>query len=178
MIDVSNGVKVVSIMNVHATFSTSNKPDIRGLVGAIAGNMDEDTLSRSLLPAQWDALAAYMHPSDLQQGQILVSQSAQDRTLYFVESGSLSVHSADKADRIHLAILGAGSVVGEGGFFSRLPRRATVQAASPCRVWSLTPLRFTELSNRQPAVALAVAMAVGAIVSRRMRDRRKRIAVT
>jgi len=165
-------------MNMQPTLSTSNKPDLGALLGAIANNKDEDSLARSLTPVQWDVLAVYLHPMELQQGQILVSQGDLDRTLYFVESGSLSVHSTDKADRIKLAIVGAGSVVGEGGFFSHLPRSATVQAAGPCKVWSLAPMRFTELANRQPAVALAVAMAVGAIVSRRMRDRRMRRAVT
>ena len=47
------------------------------------------------------------------------------------------------------------SVVGEGGFFSHRPRSATVQAAAPSRLWALPALRFTELSNRQPAIALA-----------------------
>jgi CRP/FNR family transcriptional regulator, cyclic AMP receptor protein len=68
--------------------------------------------------------------------------------------------------------------VGEGAFFTRLPRSATVQAASPSKVWSLTPIRFSELSNRQPALALEVAMALGSLVSRRLANKPKRIAVT
>src|SRR2546429_9874061 len=34
-------------------------------------------------------------------------------------------------------------------------RHATVQAAAPGRLWCLTAMRFAELSNRQPGVALA-----------------------
>jgi CRP-like cAMP-binding protein len=68
--------------------------------------------------------------------------------------------------------------VGEGAFFTRQPRNATVQATSPCKIWSLTPIRFTELSNRQPQVALEIAIALGSLVSRRLANRPKRVAVT
>lgn len=75
----------------------------------------------------------------------------------FIETGSLSVHYEDDAGRVRLAILGAGSAVGEGGFFSHLPRSATVQAVSACKLWRLTPMKFAELSNRQPVIALALS---------------------
>jgi CRP-like cAMP-binding protein len=90
----------------------------------------------------------------------------------------LSVHYEDAKGRVRLAVVGPGSAVGEGAFFTRLPRSATVQAASPSKVWCLTPIRFTELSNRQPALALEVAMALGSLVSRRLSNKPKRVAVT
>lgn len=163
-------------MTVNPEFS--NKPGIQGLIEAFVRNHGEDVLSRSVTSAQWESLANYMQPFTLAQSQILIAQGTQDRTLYFVESGSLSVHFQDSASRIRLAIVGAGSVLGEGGFFSHMPRNATVQAATECRMWSITPMRFTELSHRVPAAALALAMALGAIVCKRMHDRRKRISVT
>jgi len=45
-------------------------------------------------------------------------------------------------------------------------------------VWCLTPIRFTELSNRQPNLALEIAMALGSLVSRRLVNKPKRVAVT
>ena len=90
----------------------------------------------------------------------------------------LTVHFEDASGKIRLATLGAGSVVGEGGFFSYLARSATVQAGSSCKLWSLTPMRFSELSNRQTQVALSLAMALGAIMAKRVVSNRKRIAVT
>ena len=98
--------------------------------------------------------------------------------MYLIESGQLTVHYEDEKGRIRLAVVGPGSAVGEGAFFTRNPRNATVQAASPCKIWSLTPIRFTELTNRQPALALEMAMALGSLVSRRLANRPKRIAVT
>ena len=86
--------------------------------------------------------------------------------------------SLQSAGRVHLAIVNAGSAVGEGGFFSQMPRNATVQAVGDCRLWNLTHIRFTELSQKLPRVALALAMGLGAVLTRRMTDRRKRISVT
>jgi CRP-like cAMP-binding protein len=163
---------------MSANLQVSGKQDIKGLVAACSSNQGEDAFSQSMTPAHWATLSPFLQYFTLGQGQILISQGALDRTLYFVESGSLSVHFQDADDRVRLAIVGAGAALGEGGFFSHLPRNATVQAATDCKLWSLTPLRFAELSNRQPACALALAMALGALVSKRMLSRRKRVAVT
>ena len=163
---------------MSSNFSPLDKPDIATLMQAVASNPTDPTLSHLLTPAHWSVLAGYMQLSLLAPGQILISQGAEDRTLYFVESGMLTVHFEDASGRIRLATVGAGSVVGEGGFFSYKARSATVQAGSACKLWALTPMRFSELSNRQPTIALALAMALGAILAKRVVSNRKWIAVT
>ncbi|MFM2275803.1 MAG: hypothetical protein RL211_1675 [Pseudomonadota bacterium] len=163
---------------MSAYFPSSNKPDVKGLIQALAQDTADDTLSRAVTPPQWEALATYLQPFSIAESQTLITQGSQDRTVYFIETGSLSVHYEDDAGRVRLAILGAGSAVGEGGFFSHLPRSATVQAVSVCKLWRLTPMKFAELSNRQPATALALVMGLGGLVARRMTDQRRRIAVT
>lgn len=152
--------------------------DIRQLVAATTANATPDVFRPAVNPTQWEMLGSYLQPLSLKQGQVIIQQGAADRTVYLVESGTLAVHYEDEAGRIRLATVEAGSAVGEGAFFSRQPRNATVQAASPCRLWSMTPMRFAELSNRQPQIALEVAMALGALVSRRLASRPKRAAVT
>ncbi len=154
------------------------KSDIKVLLKAIASDVTDTTLAHGITTAHWDVLAAYMQPMEIAAGRVLISQGAEDRTLYFVESGMLTVHFEDATGKIRLAAVGAGTVVGEGGFFSRLARSATVQAGSACRLWTLSPMRFSELGNRQPHVALALAMALGAIMARRLVSNRRRIAVT
>ena len=159
--------------------TTSNaKPDITILRKALPRDLRDLTLGHALTRPQWDTLGEYMQQTTLASGRILIAQGAEDRTLYFVESGMLTVHFEDATGKIRLAAVGAGSVVGEGGFFSRLARSATVQAGSDCRLWTLSPMRFSELANRQPTVALALAMALGSIMARRLVSNRRRIAVT
>jgi CRP-like cAMP-binding protein len=128
--------------------------------------------------AQWELLAPYLAPVQLAASEVLFAEGAQDRNLYLVESGSLSVHYQDAKERIRLALVGPGSVIGEGAFFAHRPRRATAQAAAPSRLWCLTALRFTELSNRQPALALALVLMTGQVLARRAADSRRRVAST
>lgn len=156
----------------------SSKVDLQGLVTAISESSAEDSMGNPFSAAQWDVLAPYLQPSVLSAGQVLFAQGTSDRTLYFVESGNLSVHYEDEKARLRMAMVGAGSIVGEGGFFSHRPRSATVQAAVPCRLWALPALRFTELSNRQPVIALGIAMAAGAVLAKRLGNRRRRVAAT
>lgn len=156
----------------------ASKVDLKGLIDAIAHTTADDSMTNPLSAAQWEVLSSYLLPVVLPAGQVLFSQGATDRTLYFVESGSLSVHYQDEKERLRLAIVGAGSVVGEGAFFSHRARSATVQASAPCKLWSLTAIRFTELTNRQPAIALGLAMAAGAVLAKRLGNRRRRVAAT
>ncbi len=157
---------------------TITAPDFQGLIDALVLNKAQDGLILNLLPAQWEALAQYLQPLTVVQGDVLFKQGALDRTLYFVASGSLSVHFEDAENQIRLAIVGAGSVVGEGGFFTGAPRSATVQAGSTCVLWSLSPMRFTEMTHRKPELALALAMGAGAVVAKRLMHSRYRVAVT
>ncbi len=161
-----------------STPAPTTRADINALLVAIANDPSESRLGHALTAAQWDVLAAYMQPMEMAAGRILIAQGAEDRTLYFVESGMLTVHFQDAAGKIRLAAVGAGSVIGEGGFFSRMARSATVQTGSACKFWTLSPMRFSELSNRQPTVALSLAMALGAIMARRMVSNRRKISIT
>jgi CRP/FNR family transcriptional regulator, cyclic AMP receptor protein len=163
---------------MNAGLRSPVKFDVHGLVQAVAHNHSNDSFAPTLTPLQWELLGSYMQPFALMQGQLLIEQNALDRTLYLIESGSLTVHYKDSKGRVRMALVGPGSAVGEGAFFTRLPRNATVQAAGASKLWCLTPIRFTELSNRHPGVALELAMALGSLVARRLVNKPKRIAVT
>jgi CRP-like cAMP-binding protein len=163
---------------MNAPLRNPIKFDVQGLVKAITENVTTDVFMPNLTAAQWDMLGSYLQPFAVTGGQVLIQQGAEDRTLYIVETGNLTVHYEDQKGRVRLALVGPGSAVGEGAFFSRQPRSATVQAAATSKIWSMTPLRFSELSKRQPEVALEIAMALGSLVSRRLANRPRRVAVT
>lgn len=158
--------------------NTAAGGSIDGLVAAVRQASEEDGLDAALTAAQWALVGPYLQVLELGAGEVLFDQGSSDRSLYLVESGSLSVHYQDMKQRVRLAIVGSGSVVGEGAFFSHRSRSATVQANGTCRLWGLTPLRFAELSNRQPGAALALVMAVGAVLAKRLANRRLRVAAT
>jgi CRP-like cAMP-binding protein len=151
---------------------------IQNLCRAVNENTSYDAFAPAFSSQQWDLLGGYLLASDLAVGQVLIDQGAHDRTLFFIESGALSVHLIDPKGRMQLAVLGPGSVVGEGAFFARMPRSANAVSTGAGRVWRLTPLRFTEMANRQPALALELTMALGSVLAKRMMNRLKRVAVT
>ena len=152
--------------------------DILQLAQSMRMSSALDAVPLNLPDPQWRLLAEYLQPVSLRQGQVLIEQGVKDRTVYFVESGSLTVHYQDARERVRIAIVAAGSLLGEGAFFSHLPRSATVNAGSDCRLWCLTPLRFRELSTRQPQIALDLAVSMSAVLARRMYNKLKRVAVT
>lgn len=163
---------------MNAALPASARHDIMDLAQAMKTSTALDAVPLNLQEPQWHNLANYLQPVSLQQGQVLIEQGVKDRTVYFVESGSLTVHYEDDKDRIRIAMVGAGSLLGEGAFFSHLPRSATVNAGSACRLWCLTPLRFRELSTRFPELALELSVAMAAVLARRMYNKPKRVAVT
>ena len=151
---------------------------IQNLSRAIADNTSNDAFALILNVQQWDTLAGYLQPQDVNVGDVLIAQGAQDRSVFFLESGALSVHRVSSKEQMRLAVLAAGSVVGEGSFFSRQPHAANVVVTGAGRVWRLTTVRFSEMSNRKPNLALELTMALGAVIAKRMAHRSKRVAVT
>lgn len=163
---------------MNARVPTDARFDVLALAQAMRASNALDAVPVNLSDAQWQLLSDYLQPVVLSQGQVLIEQGVKDRTVYFVESGSLTVHYEDDKDRVRIAMVGAGSVLGEGAFFSHLPRSATVNAGGHSRLWCLTPLRFRELSTRYPAIALELTVAMAAVLARRMYNKPKRVAVT
>lgn len=163
---------------MHVTPPTSLQFDIKALAQSMRHSSALDAVPLNLGETQWPLFANYLQPVALKQGQALIEQGVKDRTVYFVESGTLTVHYEDDKERVRIAVVGSGSVLGEGAFFSHLPRSATVHAGSECRLWCMTPLRFRELSIRHPEIALDVTVAMSAVLARRMYNKPKRVAVT
>ena len=159
-------------------FLKSRPADLSRLVAAVRANRGDETLSRFMDDTAWAGLAPYLSLEKVDRGRILIAQGALDRTLYFIEAGVLRVHVGDGGSQMQLAVLGPGSVVGEGSFFSQIERNATVQAMQPSVLWALTPGRFTDVTRKDPPTALALSMALGAVLSTRMLDVSKKIAVT
>ena len=144
--------------------------DINALVQAVQSLNAEDALRARLNVEQWRMLSQYLTRHEIRSGDLLIKQGDSDRTMYLLEQGSLQVFAtggAPGANRI--AILRAGSVVGEPGMFSDGPRTANVEAMTPCIVWALRGPRFEELAQRVPPIAIEVLRAAGGVMAARMR---------
>ena len=176
------GISALELGYLRSTMQTQLSSaihfDIQTLAQAVGACDASDALQCQFSVPHWTTLGSFMHPFPMIKGQILIEQGARDRTLYFVESGHLSAHSEDEHANIHMALVGAGTVLGEGAFFTSRPRVATVYASSPCKMWCLTQNRFAELSRHHSPIALELTLAIGCVMAKRLSTLPKRAAVT
>ena len=144
--------------------------DINDLVQAIQTLNSEDAFKARLSPEQWRIVAPYLTRHELRSGDLLIKQGDTDRSTYFLSQGSLQVFVTGGAPgSSRIAILRAGSIVGEPGLFSDGYRMANVEAMTACVVWALRGPRLEELAQRSPALALELLRAAGGVMATRMR---------
>ena len=145
--------------------------EINDLVQAIQTLNTEDAFRPRLTLDQWRIIAPYLTRHDIRAGDLLIKQGDTDRTMYLLGQGSLQVFvTGGPPGSNRIAILRAGSVVGEPGMFSDGARMANVEAMTPCSVWALRGPRMEELAQRSPALALELLRAAGGVMSMRMRN--------
>lgn len=144
--------------------------DTADLIRAIQTLNAEDIFRPRLDAQQWRVLGQYLTRHELRSGDLLIKQGDHDRTVYFLESGSLQVFVTATQPNTgqRIAILRAGSIVGEPGLFTDAPRMANVEAMTHCVLWALRLPRFEELAARVPPVAVEVVRAAGAVMACRM----------
>ena len=155
---------------------SSRQPDLTGLMTAVRKNKSCD--SRRLNALTWRALQEVLVPQVTEYHETLIRQGENDRNLYFLESGLLRVYRSDKGARLQLAVLGPGSVVGEGTFFSPIVRNASVEAIEASLVWELTPERFETMLTKYPEAALMLTLYLGGVLSGRMLSVAGRLSIT
>lgn len=143
---------------------------IDALTAAIQSLNADDALHLNFGKEDWRMLGSYLQRHTLRAGEVLILHRDMDRTLFLLESGTLQVFVPETGPvRRPVAILRAGSVVGEPSLFGETPRMAQVEAMSSCVVWALTRPRFTEYVAHQPEQALEFLRGVGAVMAERMR---------
>ena len=144
--------------------------EFQDMVQAIQTLNAEDAYRPRLTLDQWRIIAPYLTRHDIRAGDLLIKQGDSDRTMYFLGQGSLQVFvTGGPPGSNRIAILRAGSVVGEPGLFSDGARMANVEAMTPCAVWALRGPRLEELAQRSPALALELLRAAGSVMATRMR---------
>ena len=93
---------------------------------------------------------------DVRQGRVLTREGKTGHEFFVLLEGTAEVTQNGK----WLRTLGPGDFFGEIALVSRVPRTATVTAASPVRALVITAHDFRSLVDRSPAVALQVLEAV------------------
>ena len=140
------------------------------LVQAIQTLNAYDVFRARFSPDQWRVVGSYLMRRELKSGDVLIYQGDSDRTMFFVESGTLQVYVRGTATQsARIALLRAGSIVGEPALFGETVRMAQVDAISPAIVWALSRPRLDEMLAAHPELAYEILRASGAVMAERMR---------
>jgi CRP-like cAMP-binding protein len=119
----------------------------------------------------WKQLFRFTSIRGVKAGDALIRHGEPDRTLYIVLHGELEVivHSIDGLSMGRVALVGAGSVLGELAFFDGGPRSAGAWAVDDSEVAAITPDQYTAFEKTSPALARELLFALGRILAIRLR---------
>ena len=139
-------------------------------VGSVA------TSAEALLLPNWDnddwkQLFRFTSTRRVSTGEALIRRGEPGRTLYFVLNGQLEViaHSGDGLSLGRVAVVSAGSVLGEQAFFDAGPRSAGAWAVEDCEVAAMTLAQYAAFEKSSPACARDLLFALGRILAMRLR---------
>ena len=110
-------------------------------------------------------------------GDALIRHGEPDRTLYFVLRGQLEVivRSGDGLSLGQVAVVGAGSILGEMAFFDGGPRSASAWAVDDCEIAAMAPDQYSAFEKASPALAHQLLFALGRILATRLRRTNARL---
>ena len=129
------------------------------------------TLLRSASDEQWQRLLAHTTLRRFAAGEWLIREGETDDALYFLGTGVLEVlMPRGRAAPRRLALIQAGSVVGEQSFLDHQPRSTSIRALADGEVFRFSREKFLVFSAREPALARDLLLDLGRIVSLRLRE--------
>lgn len=126
--------------------------------------------------AEWAALRAQCQQLSAAAGQTVIPEGAEDRALYIVVDGSLEVTAplGRRGGERRLAVIEAGTVIGEVSFFDGRPRSASVRATTDATLLRLGYDGFEALAAKEPALGRRILLDIGRVLATRLRRIEKR----
>lgn len=111
------------------------------------------SLFRDLPPEALEQLLEHFHARDVPAGAVVVEQGTRGDELFLVEAGELEVTAVLHGKPVRLGRLHPSNIFGEMALLRNTPRAATVTAATPARLWTLSRPALAEAVSRAPAIA-------------------------
>jgi SulP family sulfate permease len=113
-------------------------------------------------------LMPYLDRLDLAAGTDLIVQGAAARDVYFIESGRAAVILAAGNERVRLATVGPGAIVGEMAFYLAEARSASVRAEVPVVAWRLSAASLARLETDLPEALIGFHRGMAALLAGRL----------
>lgn len=151
---------------------------ITALVEAFKTPVDPEVNPNPFSDDHWNKIAAYLTPTVFQESSLLYKRGANERSLYLVESGRITVHYENSQGKLRMCLVDAGNFLGEASFLGLQNRLATAQVAASGRGWVLSPHKFNEMSLRNPELAFVVTQQAAHVLAQRIANRNRRVAIS
>ena len=130
---------------------------VRDLLGTVVGD-----------PGAAENLLPYLERLELAAGTVLIEQGAVASDIFFIEAGRAAVVLAAGSERLRLATLGPGSIVGEMAFYLGQPRSAAVSAETPVVAWRLSSASLARLEADLPDALIGLHRGMAALLAERL----------
>jgi CRP-like cAMP-binding protein len=114
------------------------------------------SMFRDIDPARLKLLAFTSDRLSYDKGEVLFHQNEVSDSTYVIVEGKVDVWIAAARDRIKVAELGAGEMVGEMGVLCDKPRSATIEAASHVVALKIGREVFFDMLSQFPQMSVAV----------------------
>jgi CRP/FNR family cyclic AMP-dependent transcriptional regulator len=84
------------------------------------------------------------------KGETLIHEGEECTQMYYLQSGSMSVHKRTNDTEKQIGTIYAGEVVGEMSFLDKQPRCASVKAISDCELVIIPSDKFEKMFQELP----------------------------
>lgn len=136
----------------------------------------EIELFEALDDDQIDEIVAACEQIRYDAGQVLFEQGDEADALFIIGDGQLEVvGQSPMGEKVVLAVLEPGTVVGEMSLIEGGPRSATVEAVTDCLIYRLDHDTFDQMRRQHKAVAYEIILALAATVGDRRRSTDERV---
>ena len=127
-------------------------------------------LEENLSPSTYQRLREIAEPLTFSKGAVLITEGDQDRTLFILESGSVSLAQKTDNGEQELGTIGPGDVVGEFAFIDERPRSATVTIGETAQLLKLDHAKVMRTLVDTPDALAELLQALANRVTLRLRS--------
>jgi SulP family sulfate permease len=114
-------------------------------------------------------LMSYFDRRTFKKGQVVLKQGGQSNSVDLLATGSIAITITDeKGHSTRLRRMAAQTVIGEMGFFRKVPRAAAVIAEQPTVIYRLTRKGFERMQAEDPKAAAAFYRLIVSVLSDRL----------
>jgi CRP/FNR family cyclic AMP-dependent transcriptional regulator len=142
----------------------------------IAGLITSIPVFREMAPIDYDALAPILKQVLFEPGEHLILAGNVEPSMYLIASGQLEIWNQQPGQpKFSLAMVSAGSSIGEMALFEDAPRSANVTATTPVVALIVTRNALNRLTGVRPGVAVKFNRAILETLSMRLRSTSARL---